>query len=754
MKQIIAVIILIFVLSPVIAQKAKVSPQVRLYMQQVKKAGRNEAIDGYVYRVGENNAVYLCGMIKAGSVQEQALSSLGVKVGTKAGDIWTVQIPLASVDAFINVNGIEYIEFDQPIFSNNDSARVTTRVDSVHAGINMPMPYTGKNVVVGLIDAGFDYTHVTLFDTTGNNYRVKKIWEQKKPGVPPSQFFYGNELVTAAAMFMAKTDANGFSHGTHVAGIAGGSGFGSDANNSRFRGMAYESDLVLVGITPTVYSWTSTGLSEIVDAISYIFSYAAVNGKPAVANLSWGCCIGPHDGSSLFSQACDNLTGPGKIFVCSGGNNGQTKVHFNKTFSVSDTLINTVLELPDVQGQKKTWVDAWGDTAQSFCLEAALYSSGGSFLQTVGSYCSNSVSSGVYDLYMIGTNNDTCFISITTDSATYNNKPRIFLDVYNKTTDDIVLTLKGTSGTVDMWTGYVKNKTGYYGYFDQAVVLSPSIGGNTDATISDISATRSAIAVAAYSSKNTFQNILGNNVSYTGYVNNGNIAPFSSKGPTADGRVKPDIAGPGLILGSGVSSYDTSFALTTGTNYPAVVTSYYKQQNNRTYQYGMLMGTSMSSPAAAGIIALMLQVDATLDPDEVKDILKQTAILDNFTGTIPSQGSNIWGHGKINAYGAVMYLVSQQLGIETVSATGEQLPYMLYPNPNTGNYSIDYSTGKDEVLKLEVYSITGSSIISKEWQVKAGGNTTVIDLQRVPAGVYFTKISSKTGSAVIKMVIE
>jgi hypothetical protein len=101
-----------------------------------------------------------------------------------------------------------------------------------------------------------------------------------------------------------------------------------------------------------------------------------------------------------------------------------------------------------------------------------------------------------------------------------------------------------------------------------------------------------------------------------------------------------------------------------------------------------------------------------------------------------------------------MYLVSQQLGIETVSATGEQVPCMLYPNPNKGNYNIDYSAEKDETLKLEVYNITGSHIINREWQVKAGGNTTVVDLQRVPAGVYFTKISSQSGSVVIKMVIE
>ena len=728
--------------------KPKLSPRTQQYLLEAKKYGAETILDGYIYKTGIDNAIYVSALIKAGTIQQSSLTSLGIHVGTKAGDIWTVQIPQDKVNAFTQLEGIEYIQIDEPVFADMDTTRVVTRVDSVHAGINLPMPYTGKDVVVGIIDAGFDYTNVTLFDTNGVNFRLKKVWEQRSGGTPPSQFFYGNEMATTNTLWTKKTDAFGFSHGAHVAGIAAGSGFGSDNTNSRFRGMAYESDIVFVGITPQPSSWTSTGLSDIIDAISYIFSYAAAVGKPAVANLSWGCSVGPHDGSSLFSQACDNLTGQKRIFVCSAGNNGAGQIHFQKSFTSSDTLANTILVFPDVQGQKRAWIDAWGDTAKTFCLKASLYT-GGNLVTTTGFYCLDNMN---HDLFLIGSSGDTCFVNMSTSAAEFNQKPRIFLDVYNKTNDLFVISLSGNDGTVDMWTGYVKNKTGYYGNFISSTSIVPSTAGNTAMTISDISSTRSAIAVAAYVSKNQYTDIQNNPHTYSNAVK-GNIASFSSRGPTADGRTKPDIAAPGLGLGSSVSTFDSTFSQTTGSNYASVVTSYYKPLNMRTYQYAMLGGTSMSSPAAAGIIALMLQVKPTLDPADVKEILTNTAILDNYTGQITSAGSNTWGYGKINAYGAIQAILAE-LGIQKVAASGEQLACLLYPNPNKGLYNIDLSATENDIVKVEVYSVTGSNIIVKDWKVNKGDNTTSFNLENVKPGIYFTKLSSKKGSVTIKMTIQ
>lgn len=751
MKKLFALLVAVLLLNPVFAQKPKLSPQTKLFLMQSEKVGKTTPLQGYVYKLGANNTVYISALIKAGSVTEASLTAMGAKVGTKAGDIWTVQVPLTSVNTFVNTDGISYIQFDEPVFSTMDTARVKTHADSVHAGINLPMPYSGKDVVVGIIDAGFDYTQVSLLDTLGSTLRVKKIWEQKKPGNPPSGYFYGNELSTPASMFTAETDAYHFSHGAHVAGIAAGSGFGGDPSHRRYRGMAYESDLVLVGITPAAEQWTSTGMTDIIDGMNYIFNYAAVQGKPAVANLSWGCTVGPHDGTSLFSQACDNLTGPGKIFVCSAGNNGQNLVHFNRTFNSPDTLIKTVLSLPLVGTEKRAWLDAWGEVGNSFCLQASL-NDGVTTLNTIGAYCTGDSSYGAYMRYLIGQNGDTCFFTIVTDSATYNDKPRVFVDIYNKTNNMVLISLTADVGTVHMWTGYVKDKTGYYGGFQQYPGITPILPGNTDLTVGDMASTVSAIAVGAYASKNIFTNISGNTVSYTGYVAKGNIAPFSSRGPTVDGRTKPDITGPGLVLGSSVSSYDTNFALVTSSGYEDVVSSYL-HTNGRTYQNAMLMGTSMSSPAVAGIVALMLQVHPTLTPAQAITVIKETAILDNFTGTIPPQGSNIWGFGKINAYQAVLRVL-ETLGIKTLATQGEKLNCILYPNPSKGNYNIDYASAKNETVKLEVFNISGAKIIARDWNVTPGSNSTSINMQQVPKGVYFTKLTSLTGSVTIKMTIE
>src|SRR6185437_5036148 len=111
------------------------------------------------------------------------------------------------------------------------------------------------------------------------------------------------------------------------------------------------------------------------DGMNYIYNYAASVGKPAVVNLSWGATIGPHDGNSLFSQACDALTGPGKIFVCAAGNNGEDTVHLGKTFSPTDTAVSTFVTFSPYLAayNRQTWVDIWGDTGSSFCVSLRLY---------------------------------------------------------------------------------------------------------------------------------------------------------------------------------------------------------------------------------------------------------------------------------------------------------------------------------------------------------------------------------------------
>src|SRR5215217_6266881 len=72
--------------------KLNLSPLTRHYLQQLKNAGDAQP-EGYIYKTIQGQQ-YVSAMIKVADVSvEQKLQALGVSVGTKAGNIWTVQVP-------------------------------------------------------------------------------------------------------------------------------------------------------------------------------------------------------------------------------------------------------------------------------------------------------------------------------------------------------------------------------------------------------------------------------------------------------------------------------------------------------------------------------------------------------------------------------------------------------------------------------------------------------------------------------------
>ena len=65
----------------------------------------------------------------------------------------------------------------------------------------------------------------------------------------------------------------------------------------------------------------------------------------------------------------------------------------------------------------------------------------------------------------------------------------------------------------------------------------------------------------------------------------------------------------------------------------------------------MAGAVSAAAPVVTGIVALMLEVNPTLDAGSIKKILQDTARSDRFTGPTPN---TLWGHGKVDAYEALM----------------------------------------------------------------------------------------------------
>ncbi|MBC7554645.1 MAG: S8 family peptidase [Taibaiella sp.] len=723
----------------------KLSARTRQYLLITqKKDAKAAGVPNYIYKK-INNKRYISSLIKAGSGIEQTdLDALGILTGTKAGNIWTVQIPVENVEAFTKVSGVDYIQLDVPVFPVLDSARKVTRADSAQRGINLPMPMTGKNVVMGIIDAGFDFNHPIMYDTSYSQYRIKKVWNQKLGGTPPAGFSYGNELTDTSLMKAQGYDTVITSHGTHVAGIAAGSGYGGNATNNKYRGMAYESDLVLVGIMPDPGQWVAAGESDIIDGINYIFNYATSVGKPAVVNLSWGSTLGSHDGNSLFSQACDALTGAGKIFVCAAGNNGADTVHLQKAFTATNNTVSTFVTFSPYldSNHQETWVDIWGDPSKTFCLKLSLYNGAAAIDSTIN-FC---LADTTVAYNLVGSNGDTCFVNIFSTLSEYNGKPHAFVSLYSRVHDNICLTTSATEGVVDMWEGYVAPPVGYYGYL-KSLGYPWAVSGDTKMTVSDIGCTRSAITVGAYTSKTSFVNISGTGLAYSGAVR-GRIAPFSSLGPTGDYRIKPDITAPGFALTSAVSSRDSNF-FPGGDSYNAVISA--DTIGTNVYRYAILAGTSMASPCVAGIVAMMLQLNPTLTPDSTKSIINLTAIKDGFTGALPAAGTTTWGHGKINAYGAVKFMAQQ------VAVKSTNLPVMdciLYPNPNNGHFTLRYTGKTKEQLTITTTDMNGKIRTTGNWPVNTGSNIHQLDISTLPAGTYLVRVTSGSGFIVIKVNVE
>jgi subtilisin family serine protease len=123
------------------------------------------------------------------------------------------------------------------------------------------------------------------------------------------------------------------------------------------------------------------------------------------------------------------------------------------------------------------------------------------------------------------------------------------------------------------------------------------------------------------------------------------IAVYSSQGPTEEGRVKPNIA----YMGSDIMSV----AANTGD------------------QYTGMSGTSMATPGAAGVGALMLQANPDLSPFDMRNIMQETATYRecHYMGAnepclddlIPkNRQNNVYGHGHVNALESVIEAAEYQ----------------------------------------------------------------------------------------------
>ena len=586
---------------------------------------------------------------------KESLTSMGILVGRPVNQIVSLKLPVQMISVVEQIPGFEVIQLAGKVKPFLDRAVKDTRADSVHLGIDLPQSYTGKNVLIGITDWGFDYTSPMFYDTLFQNTRILAAWDQYKTSGPaPSGFSYGTEFNDPASLIATGSDtANIYSystHGTHVAGIAGGSGGGLD----QYRGFAYESQFL--------FATFLVDEGAVLDAWEWMYQRSLQEGKRLVVNMSWGLYhIGTLDGNSLLSQAIQGYADLGVIFTNSGGNNGNVNFHIKRSFN-NDSFTSKIdfysySANPNMWGQS---IHMWGEQGKSFESGIKVYNSTGTVLVESPYYSTELLDTYVDTFLVLGT--DTVWYNVSADAAhPMNGRPQMRLRVKNTNTSlRVLLKSMAQEGIVHYWNvTELSNDVGNWG-MPFTTYGSGSIAGDNFYGISEPSCSDGVISVAAYAS----QYSTGGST-----LAGGGIASFSSIGPRYDEVRKPDIAAPGSAVASSISSYtDASYTSINSVDF-----------QGRTYPFARLSGTSMASPAVAGICALILEANPYLSAEQVKWIISSTAREDNFTGNIPEEGSTRWGFGKINAYRAV------KLALETVGTEDSEIipVWNVYPNPAT-----------------------------------------------------------------------
>lgn len=146
----------------------------------------------------------------------------------------------------------------------------------------------------------------------------------------------------------------------------------------------------------------------------------------------------------------------------------------------------------------------------------------------------------------------------------------------------------------------------------------------------------------------------------------------------------------------------------------------------------------MSSPLVAGTVALWLQANASLTPEQIHEVIENTCT----PGTNASDAAH-WGHGKLDAWAGLNYIVTS-LGIE--SPTTNNAPSFSARRTSEGTLQVLFSKSADHGT-LRLFNASGSLV--RQQQVSQSLGELSISTIGLPAGTYFLSI----GGQCLKVVL-
>ena len=510
------------------------------------------------------------------------------------------------------------------------SFRIETGVDKAVEALGV----SGEGVIVAILDRGIDWESNDFRNSDGST-RIAYIFDFSDdsgafaPGNPYGLGTIYTEEQINQALFsgtrLPTRDAVG--HGTSTTGIAAGNG--RNLPDRKYRGVATNATIISVKVTggapahgdePAEPDWYA-GESGVNVAIDFVVDKARELSMPVVMLLNLGSIGGPTDGTSALSRKIDETVGPdhpGVVFVTGTGDDGwQTQIR-----AAGDVPNGGTLDLRFALDTGDGRLEMWYGRNEGFAVSIDTP------MGMLGPFPAS-------QSYAEGTGVPVYHDRGGDDHYEAANGKRLIFGVFDGAAGagDYILRLDHAASSTGSSIHFDASLNTPYGEFGRFLNFV------TPGSIWDGATAFHNVAPNSYVIRTKWTNIDGVGQELRGEGNVGELWAGSSVGPTVDGRIGVDISAPG----------------------DRIVTAYAPRSDWATYPhlliedggglYGMAGAVSAAAPVVTGIIALMLEVDPTLDALSVKRILQETARSDEFTGPTPNP---LWGYGKVDAFEALM----------------------------------------------------------------------------------------------------
>lgn len=249
---------------------------------------------------------------------------------------WQISVPMSSLIEITN--------------NLNEGVSVSDAASTDYIYKNPYIQSTGRNVLIAIIDSGIDYLHPDFIKN--DKTKIVSIWDQESDKKnPPDGLIFGSEFtredINKAIEENDKTlSEDRIGTGTTAAGIAAGRG----NLNSQYKGVAIDSDLVVVKLREYKDTYKKGKInyqkSDFLAAIRYVLDVAKKENKNMIINLTIGL-ISKSIVESTMLSTFNELAQPGTIVVSGAGNEGNTDIHYRGNIKNNEKVDDIIIQVGD-----------------------------------------------------------------------------------------------------------------------------------------------------------------------------------------------------------------------------------------------------------------------------------------------------------------------------------------------------------------------------------------------------------------------